>query len=292
MKYYLEPDNRGLSDEELLADLRSTAASLGKDYVTREEYERIGRLSSATFQKRFGSWSSAHEKAGLKLVRHFNLTHEECITELQRVATNLGSKTVTVQEFNRLGQFSSAVFTRMFGSWIRALSAAGLELSEHYNEPIPNEKLFSNLESMWEALGRQPRTSDFSTALSEYSVDTYKRRFGSLRKSLEAFLEAMEIPASFEHDEVGLIEKSDAPQTKQPVKRHKTSRNVSYKLRFLVMRRDAFKCRFCGRTPASEPGLKLVIDHVVPWSSGGETVIENLQTLCEECNSGKSNLSL
>ena len=33
------------------------------------------------------------------------------------------------------------------------------------------------------------------------------------------------------------------------------------------------------------------MDHVVPWSLGGETVIENLQVLCEQCNVGKSNLS-
>ena len=34
------------------------------------------------------------------------------------------------------------------------------------------------------------------------------------------------------------------------------------------------------------------IDHIVPWADGGETVMENLQLLCERCNGGKSNLPM
>ena len=58
------------------------------------------------------------------------------------------------------------------------------------------------------------------------------------------------------------------------------------------MRRDDFKCRICGTSPAVKPGTLLVVDHIVPWSNGGETVMENLQTLCEPCNGGKSNLPM
>jgi 5-methylcytosine-specific restriction endonuclease McrA len=36
--------------------------------------------------------------------------------------------------------------------------------------------------------------------------------------------------------------------------------------------------------------MDLVIDHKVPWSLGGETVMENLQALCTQCNGGKSDL--
>jgi 5-methylcytosine-specific restriction endonuclease McrA len=60
----------------------------------------------------------------------------------------------------------------------------------------------------------------------------------------------------------------------------------------MVMRRDDFKCCICGANPALRPGTVLVVDHVHPWIEGGETVMENLQTLCEPCNGGKSDLSM
>ena len=72
--------------------------------------------------------------------------------------------------------------------------------------------------------------------------------------------------------------------------RHKTSRNINLRLRFRVMVRDHFKCCKCGKSPATDPSVILHIDHIYPYSKGGETVMENLQTLCSECNLGKSDL--
>ena len=65
---------------------------------------------------------------------------------------------------------------------------------------------------------------------------------------------------------------------------------MNWRLRFLTLRRDGFRCKACGRSPANEPGVELEVDHVVAWSEGGETVLENLQSLCQRCNGGKSNL--
>ena len=65
-------------------------------------------------------------------------------------------------------------------------------------------------------------------------------------------------------------------------------RNVSLSLRLNVLNRDNFKCVFCGKSPATDFGTKLHIDHRVPFSKGGKSTLENLQTLCEECNLGKS----
>ena len=69
-----------------------------------------------------------------------------------------------------------------------------------------------------------------------------------------------------------------------------SSRNISDKLRYQVLKRDNFKCCACGASPAKEPSVELHIDHIVPWSKGGKTAIGNLQTLCSKCNLGKSDL--
>lgn len=68
-----------------------------------------------------------------------------------------------------------------------------------------------------------------------------------------------------------------------------TSRVISDKLRYQVLKRDHFKCCFCGASPAKDPSVELHIDHIIPWSKGGQNTLDNLQTLCSKCNLGKSN---
>lgn len=55
-------------------------------------------------------------------------------------------------------------------------------------------------------------------------------------------------------------------------------------LRFSVLRRDEFTCRYCGR---SSPDVTLHVDHVRAVCDGGTDVIENLVTSCSDCNLGK-----
>jgi 5-methylcytosine-specific restriction endonuclease McrA len=51
-----------------------------------------------------------------------------------------------------------------------------------------------------------------------------------------------------------------------------------------VIRRDGFRCQYCGRRD-----LPLTIDHMLPKSRGGEDSWENLITACTRCNSIKGN---
>ena len=68
---------------------------------------------------------------------------------------------------------------------------------------------------------------------------------------------------------------------------NKTSRVISDNLRYQVLKRDNFKCCACGASPAKDASVELHIDHIIPWSKGGENKIDNLQTLCSKCNLGK-----
>lgn len=60
---------------------------------------------------------------------------------------------------------------------------------------------------------------------------------------------------------------------------------ISKRLRYEVLRRDNYTCRYCG---AFAPLAVLVVDHVTPRKHGGPDVLENLVTACQDCNSGKS----
>jgi hypothetical protein len=62
------------------------------------------------------------------------------------------------------------------------------------------------------------------------------------------------------------------------------TRTISVTLRFQVLRRDDFRCAYCGRMP---PDVILHVDHVVPFSLGGGTTLDNLRASCGDCNLGK-----
>jgi hypothetical protein len=72
-------------------------------------------------------------------------------------------------------------------------------------------------------------------------------------------------------------------------KPRKDKRFIPKQLRFRVLTRDGFICRYCGRKP---PEVTLEVDHVVPYARGGQNTLENLATCCRECNSGKRDVLL
>jgi ATP-dependent DNA helicase RecG len=55
-----------VSDAELLADLRRAAGDLGKKTVGQKEYRNVGRYDDSTVTRRFGSWNTALDRAGLE----------------------------------------------------------------------------------------------------------------------------------------------------------------------------------------------------------------------------------
>lgn len=59
----------------------------------------------------------------------------------------------------------------------------------------------------------------------------------------------------------------------------------------LRLQRDSFRCVACGRSPATDAGVVLHLDHIVPFSEGGRTNLENLRTTCADCNLGKGDAS-
>jgi Homing endonuclease associated repeat len=83
MKFELEEYHRGITDEELTADLQRVASELGKITVSRAEYDERGKFGTTTHLRRFGSWFKSLEKAGLEKTRTpMNVPEEELFQNL------------------------------------------------------------------------------------------------------------------------------------------------------------------------------------------------------------------
>lgn len=216
---------------------------------------------------------------------HRNTPVDELISDLKNTAIKLNQNFVTREQQDEFGVFDSSNIAERLGGWAKAHEMAGLSLARHQKSlRLNDDELFQNLQEVWTKLGRQPIQADMFPPISKYSAGTYKKHFNTWMKALEKFVTSV-------NKEEDVSSESSIKNSKiEPSTKHRTKREINWRLRFIVMKRDNFKCQKCGRSPATDPTIILHIDHKKAWAKGGETIVENLETLCSVCNIGKSDL--
>ena len=218
---------------------------------------------------------------------HRNTDEKDLLEDLVKAYHLLKKEGVslTYRSYDGIGKYSSATITARFGSWNSALKKAQLDINEEKN--ISDKDLFLNLEQVWTSLGRQPVTRDLIKPLSKYTPQTYSERFSGWRKALEAFVEYIN------EDESTLTNNEEPEEPKSSlgiIQKRRTNRNISDRMRFRILSRDGFTCQSCGASPITKRGIELHVDHIMPWSKGGETTDDNLESKCKRCNLGKGNV--
>lgn len=299
MEFRLNEYRQGVTDEELLTDVRRVSELVGDRYMSYRLYKSKGKYSESTFRKRFGSWSNVLVELDLRIEKTNEemkgIPDEMMLDDLRRVSGLIDSKVVTSSEYKNHGSYACQTITERFGNWSNFITRAGLSQTA-YIAKISDQELFDEIERLWISHGKQPTTTEMKKGVSKYSLDTFMRRFGGWRNALSAFIEYVnsngnELPATESVDPrpAQIVEDKDSSESPSQLYVKRTSRNINLTIRFTVLQRDNFSCRACGASPAKNPEVELHIDHILPWSRGGETVIDNLQTLCSKCNLGKSN---
>ena len=215
-----------------------------------------------------------------------NVPESELIADVIAVAKKMGKDKLARDDYSKYGKYSSSTLCRRFKSWTNVLEKAGLKPTIAPKN-MQEVDLFKNIAEVWITLGRQPSAHEMKTPLSKYSIRPYENRFGTWMNALEKFVEYENSGTSEEDivkEEIQPIE-----EINKPVKEEKDTRTISLRQRFSVFLRDGFRCVSCGKSPVTHPGVVLHCDHILPWSKGGETIDENLETKCKQCNLGKGN---
>lgn len=297
MDYIINEYHRNTSDEELLADLKRVAIIYNKKSLTTREYANYGKYHWSTIGRRFGGWNSALKKANLSIYRGRNSKHVYCeadeffFEDVRNVARIVGRNYITVGDYKRFGKYSISSKIRKYENWNEILRLSELSSTPYRlgkGKKITDKELFEDIERVWIKLGRQPTITDIRKGEFHFSQNTFCRRFGGWRNTLKSFIAY--INAGDFSEEIDSTEKLDIPQfnNSKQIITHKTPRNINLRLRFKVMARDHFRCCKCGKSPAKDSSVELHVDHKYPWSKGGETIMDNLETLCSDCNLGKS----
>lgn len=214
------------------------------------------------------------------LIKKETITDEDIINELMSVMKKLGKTKLTIKEFDANAKINSSTVIRRFGKWNEALKLAGVEISNTF---YSDEELLSNIKDAWLRKGKQPSRRDMDNKeLSIISSGTYLRHYGTWYKALENFIVYIS-----ENDDDSIIDIQENNSTSSI--KHKTKRDPSDRLKVQVLMRDGNRCRICG-VECSGGLHNIHFDHIIPWSKGGETTLENLQVLCSACNEAKGNM--
>lgn len=123
-------------------------------------------------------------------------TKEEVIAAIQDVAKQLASERVSQDDFEKLGSMSVSGVTYVFGSWNRAVIAAGLipyEPSERKPNATPDQELMEEIIRLTRELGKRPSDREMSS-FGRYSPKPYVKRWGSYTKGREAAYEQLGFP--------------------------------------------------------------------------------------------------
>ena len=221
------------------------------------------------------------------------------LKELEKVARHFNYIEFGWRDFDKIADISASTIKKYYGSWKKGLEILkkhlqqkGLDLAPRPYAPnriFSDKELFKEIERIWKKVGQRPSRTKWEMSGPQITYGTYRKRFGGWTNACLKFIEYKMGGNILADDFVLPARKEPKTQQKHKVEyERETSRNVSLSLRLAVLSRDNFRCVFCGKSPATNIGTKLHIDHIKPFSRGGKSTLENLQTLCEECNIGKS----
>jgi hypothetical protein len=287
------------SDDAIQAELRRVAEIAPDGPLTTRLFQRYSRVSFGTVIQRFGSWDKALMASGLgdrwlgyrgaKVAATKGITDEGIREALVNLASRLGKTELTWRDVTAHLPFGVDTLKTRWGSVKAAFEAAGIPSTHHGR--YSDEECFDNMLIVWTHHGRPPRFREMGEPPSKVGVTPYVERFGSWHKALAAFVNRVNSDLDIPAFDTSLIGVSSAiEQFSIPVQEGgRDKRIISLGLRFQVLNRSRFKCMLCGDSPSQNPLCVLHVDHVVPWSKGGRTNIENLRSLCGSCNIGRGN---
>ena len=228
------------------------------------------------------------------------ISETKILDELEKAAKHFNYIEFGYREFSEVADVSGGLVKKRYGGWKKGLEALrkrlqekGLDLSPRPHSPnriYSDKELFEEMARVWQKVGQRPSKTEWEMSEPRISYPCYKKRFGGWTNACVKFIEYKMGTDILADDFV--ITNDEVSGNKKIEYKREISRDVPLGLRLKILSRDNFRCIFCGKSPATDFGTKLHIDHVVPFSKGGKSILENLQTLCEECNLGKSNRNI
>lgn len=185
------PNKMGCSEDELISQLQSLAAKLGRTPTKREFAEDPACASDTVARDRFGSFLAFLKAAGQHLNRVGYYSNDEIVRQLKGLRESLGRRP-SVKDIDQAAQAGKCVNAKVlrdprhFGSVEAALAQAGMTL-----EFVTKGDLIRAVRELAEKVGRPPTVGEAIAAykqgdLVRHPMTMVKRLGGSWKAVLEA----------------------------------------------------------------------------------------------------------
>lgn len=123
---------------------------------------------------------------------------DEIIAELLRVAKILQASKFTKQQFNQHSRIHPATVERGFGTWNKALVAAGLTPTPSFEDSkVSDDDYLMEIIELTKEIGKQPTTYELH-ARGHFTAKPYRQRWGSWPSALRAAYRRYGFPLEIE----------------------------------------------------------------------------------------------
>lgn len=114
---------------------------------------------------------------------HKDITDEELLEDLKRVAELLGLESLSQSDYGKHGKYSASTIERRFGGWNQAVKRVGLvarKVGEKKHESLKDdESFFEDLRCVAAKLGKDSITTGDYVRYGKFNGDGILRRYGS-----------------------------------------------------------------------------------------------------------------
>ena len=155
------------------------------------DMKKYGNISTATYQRRFGSWSKALDEINYKTKR------EMLLQELKRVSREeIDGRRPKMKHMKKFGEYSTKPYFNEFGNWKNAVEEAGFEREatiiyeeelieeiqrvsdEHFNsEPPKFYEWVNNDDTKFSATAYVNRFGDWTKTLKKTGFSSHQREY-------------------------------------------------------------------------------------------------------------------
>lgn len=205
--------------------------------------------------------------------RNPRLSDEELLAGLREYARRVKGRRFPYVEFDRweARPFCAATVLTRFGSWRVALGMVGIAgvRAREYDAA----ELLEEFERLWSDAGRRP-TDRMVLDESRFSINAFRNKWRTVKR-------LGDLVSRYKRGEISRA------AVLRAAGKSKRRKEVPLGVRWKVIERDGYRCVACGRSPATERGVELHVDHVRAVARGGGNEIANLRTLCSACNMGR-----